>query len=206
MTNPLILRCDADVAGVASKERPEGSGTTAVRASRLPRIKSGVAPQHEGVWWLPPVAGRVRLILLTLLLCVSPAAYAVQPDEMLADPALEARAREISEGLRCLVCQNQSIDDSNAPLAHDLRLLVRERLKAGDSNDAVRKYLVARYGDFILLKPPFEVRTLILWLTPFAVLAIGALVALTRARRGETQGPALSGEEEAAVARILKQE
>ena len=76
---------------------------------------------------------------------------------MLADPVLEARAREISEGLRCLVCQNQSIDDSNAPLAHDLRVLVRERLKAGDSNDAVRKYLVARYGDFILLKPPFEV-------------------------------------------------
>ncbi len=151
------------------------------------------------------LGGLIRPILLMLAL-LSPAAYAVQPNEMLSDPALEARAREISEGLRCLVCQNQSIDDSNAPLAHDLRVLVRERLEAGDSNDAVRKYLVARYGDFILLKPPFATRTLVLWLTPFAVLAIGLLVAVLRARRGDARGAALSGEEEAAVARILEQE
>ena len=90
------------------------------------------------------------------------AGFAVQPDEQLADPALEARARDISGGLRCLVCQNQSIDDSDAPLARDLRILVRERLKAGDSDDEVRDYLVARYGDFVLLRPPFEVATLML--------------------------------------------
>ncbi len=206
MTNPLILRCNADVVGVASKEGPKRAGHASARASRLPRIKSGVAPQHVGGWWFPRTAGLASLFLLTLLLCFPPAAFAVQPDEMLADPVLEARAREISEGLRCLVCQNQSIDDLNAPFARDLRLLVRERLKAGDSDQAVREYLVARYGDFILLKPPFELSTLLLWLSPFAVLLIGGLVALLRARREVTRGAALSGEEEAAVARILRQE
>ncbi len=147
----------------------------------------------------------IRLAFLALLL-FSPSAFAVQPDEQLADPVLEARAREISEGLRCLVCQNQSIDDSNAPLARDLRLLVRERLEAGDSNDAVRNYLVARYGDFILLKPPFELSTLLLWLTPFCVLLIGALVAFTRFRRPAERKDALSGEEEEALARILRRQ
>ena len=105
----------------------------------------------------------------------------MQPDEQLADPALEARARDISGGLRCLVCQNQSIDDSDAPLARDLRLLVRERLTAGDSDDGVRDYLVARYGDFILLKPPFEMATLLLWLTPVA--GAGRRAASSRSRR-----------------------
>jgi cytochrome c-type biogenesis protein CcmH len=151
------------------------------------------------------LGGLIRLVLLALLLW-APAAYAVQPDEMLADPGLEARAREISEGLRCLVCQNQSIDDSNAPLARDLRLLVRERLKAGDSDESVRGYLVARYGDFILLKPPFAWRTLLLWLTPAIVLAAGGLAAFARTRRKEARREALSGEEEAALARILRQE
>ena len=135
----LILRCNADVVGVASEERPERAGIL----RRVPRGSPGssprVAPQHEGGWWFPRTAGLASLFLLTLLLCFPPAAFAVQPDEMLADPVLEARAREISEGLRCLVCQNQSIDDSNAPLARDLRLLVRERLKAGDSDEAVRE-------------------------------------------------------------------
>src|SRR4029079_782642 len=109
----------------------------------------GMVPRRSGLARpsMRRPGGLARSVLLTLLLCFSPAALAVQPDEVLTDPALEARAREISEGLRCLVCQNQSIDDSAAPLARDLRLLVRERLKAGDNDDGVRNYLVARYGD-----------------------------------------------------------
>jgi cytochrome c-type biogenesis protein CcmH len=93
---------------------------------------------------------------------------------MLKDPALEARARAISQELRCLVCQNQSIDDSNADLAHDLRMIVRERLKAGDSDRQVKAYLVARYGDFVLLDPPFKTKTLVLWLGPPLLLILGA--------------------------------
>ena len=111
-------------------------------------------------------------MLLALLL--SGTALAVEPSEMLKDPALEARARAISRELRCLVCQNQSIDDSNADLAHDLRMIVRERLSAGDSDAQVKAYLVARYGDFVLLDPPFEAKTLILWLGPALVLLLGA--------------------------------
>ncbi|MCB1509482.1 MAG: cytochrome c-type biogenesis protein CcmH [Hyphomicrobiaceae bacterium] len=100
---------------------------------------------------------------------------AVEPNELLKDPKLEARARHLSNGLRCLVCQNQSIDDSNAPLARDLRLLVRERLKAGDTDQQVMDYIVARYGEFVLLQPRFGWHTLVLWLTPLItlVLAIG---------------------------------
>ncbi|MGH6922210.1 MAG: cytochrome c-type biogenesis protein [Propylenella sp.] len=148
--------------------------------------------------------GAIRLAVLALVLSLSPA-IAVQPDEMLADPALEGRAREISAGLRCLVCQNQSIDDSNAPLARDLRILVRERLKAGDSNAEVKNYLVARYGDFILLRPRFAAYTLILWLTPLAVLLAGAAVALRRFRRPARVGETLSSEEEERLARILRE-
>ena len=128
----------------------------------------------------------------------------MQPDEQLADPTLEARAREISGGLRCLVCQNQSIDDLDAPLARDLRLLVRERLKAGDSDDAVRDYLVARYGDFILLKPPFEMATLLLWVTPLAVLGVGASWRPRDFRRPIAAGAKLSAGEEEKLARILR--
>jgi cytochrome c-type biogenesis protein CcmH len=150
------------------------------------------------------LGGFVRAALLGLLLLFSPSVFAVQPDEQLADPALEARARDISGGLRCLVCQNQSIDDSDAPLARDLRLLVRERLTAGDSNDQVRDYLVSRYGDFILLKPPFEMATLILWGTPIVVLVVGGVLAFgwTRRRRA-VPGASLSRDEEEALARIL---
>lgn len=113
------------------------------------------------------------------------AAVAVQPDEIMKDPVLEGRARALSKELRCMVCQNESIDDSNAPLAKDLRLLVRERLRAGDSDRQVLDFLVARYGDFVLLKPPFKRDTWLLWLTPPLVLAIGgaALVLLARRRR-----------------------
>ncbi|MBV5263150.1 cytochrome c-type biogenesis protein [Pinisolibacter aquiterrae] len=110
-------------------------------------------------------------------------AVAVQPDEMLKDPALEARARAISSELRCLVCQNQSIDDSDAPLAKDLRILVRERLTAGDDDAAVKNWLVARYGEFVLLRPRFEMRTAILWLAPFAVLLLGGVAAWRTLRR-----------------------
>jgi cytochrome c-type biogenesis protein CcmH len=115
-------------------------------------------------------------------------AKAVQPDEVLPDPALEARARAISEGLRCLVCQNQSIDDSEAPLARDLRLLVRERLKAGDSDQQVVDFIVSRYGEFVLLKPRFETHTLLLWLaTPAVFLAAILLIAGAYRRRKATE-------------------
>jgi cytochrome c-type biogenesis protein CcmH len=133
-------------------------------------------------------------------------AFAVQPDEQLADPVLESRAREISAGLRCLVCQNQSIDDSDAPLARDLRILVRERLQAGDSDAGVRDYLVARYGDFILLKPPFEAGTLLLWLTPILALGVGAFVAMRRFRREKPAADGLSEEEEMELARVMREQ
>jgi cytochrome c-type biogenesis protein CcmH len=146
-----------------------------------------------------------RLAFLFVLAWMS-AASAVQPDEQLPDPALEARAREISAGLRCLVCQNQSIDDSDAPLARDLRILVRQRLEAGDSDAMVRDYLVARYGDFILLKPPFEASTLFLWLTPLVVLGASAMVVAHRFRSAKPVATErLSDAEEQALSRALKQ-
>ena len=122
------------------------------------------------------------LILLTTLWLALPA-FAVNPDEMLSDPALEARARTISEGLRCLVCQNESIDDSDADLAHEIRVLVRQRLTAGDTDDQVRQYLVARYGEFVLLKPVFAWHTLILWVAAPGILVIGGVVLLVASRR-----------------------
>jgi len=132
------------------------------------------------------------VLFLAIALLATLPAHAVEPDEVLQDPALEARAREISEGLRCLVCQNQSIDDSGAPLAKDLRLLVRERLKAGDSNQQIVDFIVARYGEFVLLKPRFETHTLVLWLaTPAVFLAALLIIALAfRRRRAEAQNPA----------------
>lgn len=120
----------------------------------------------------------LRLLLsLLVLIAGANAVLAVEPDEVLKDAGLEARARGLSAELRCLVCQNQSIDDSNAPLAKDLRLIVRERLKAGDSDTQVKEFLVARYGDFVLLKPPFAAYTLILWVSPLLVLLAAAYVA-----------------------------
>jgi len=132
------------------------------------------------------------VLFLAIALLATLPAHAVEPDEVLQDPALETRAREISEGLRCLVCQNQSIDDSGAPLAKDLRLLVRERLKAGDSNQQIVDFIVARYGEFVLLKPRFETHTLVLWLaTPAVFLAAILIIALAfRRRRAEAQNPA----------------
>ena len=121
--------------------------------------------------------------MFVLLFAALPAQAAITPDEILPDPAMESRARGITKQLRCLVCQNQSIDDSNAPLARDLRLLVRERLKAGDSDAAALAYVVARYGDFVLLRPPVKATTWLLWFGPLALLIAAALFLWTRARR-----------------------
>lgn len=116
------------------------------------------------------------LLLLFALMMANPAHAATSPDEILGDPALEERARSLGKELRCLVCQNQSIDDSDAPLARDLRVIVRERLVEGDSDQQIRDYLVARYGDFVLLKPPFNLGTLALWGGPFVILLMGGVV------------------------------
>src|SRR5690554_3146198 len=142
--------------------------------------------------------------VLTLLLALTPAALAVQPDEMLQDPVLEARARALSANLRCMVCQNQSIDDSDADLARDLRILVRERLTAGDSDREVMDFVVARYGEFVLLKPAFSARNALLWATPLLLLMVGGGFMLLRAGQGRkppSTSP-LTPEEEARLAEL----
>jgi cytochrome c-type biogenesis protein CcmH len=151
----------------------------------------------------------LRVIALAILLLPAPSAWTVQPDEILADRALEARARELSRELRCMVCQNQSIDDSDAPLARDLRILVRERLQAGDSDRQVLDFLVARYGEFVLLKPRLSWRTALLWIAPILIL-LGGLVAIAAALRRRRTTPAaaapLAREEELRVKEILRQD
>lgn len=139
-----------------------------------------------------------------LLLAVTGPAQAVRPDEMLSDPGLEARAREVGRELRCLVCRNQSIDDSDADLAHDLRVLVRERIKAGDSDDRVIAYVRARYGDFVLLRPPLETGTLLLWGGPLLILVVGglAIARFYRTRREDPVAP-LSPDERRRLASVL---
>jgi cytochrome c-type biogenesis protein CcmH len=162
----------------------------------------------------------LRFLLFALALtAVSPAllpilspALAVQPDEVLADPVLEARARALSKELRCMVCQNQSIDDSDAPLARDLRILVRERIEAGDTDQRVIDFLVVRYGEFVLLKPRFSRHTALLWLGPATIVLIGALALGVAARRtrGRAFGPGsgqpqkLTPGEESRLAEILR--
>ena len=131
----------------------------------------------------------IRSLLVALALLGAVPAHAVQVDEILPDPALEARARAISHDLRCMVCQNQSIDDSEAPLARDLRLLVRERLKAGDSDGQVVDFMVARYGEFVLLKPRVNGHTAILWGAPLAILVAGFLAIGFSIRRRATASP-----------------
>ena len=143
-----------------------------------------------------------RFAILAAVMLVSAPVLAVQPDEVMKDPALEARARSLSEELRCLVCQNQSIDDSDAPLARDIRILIRQRIAQGESNETVRAYLVSRYGDFILLKPPFKPETLLLWLSPALVLGAGLGAALFARRRAPRSTPALSAEEEARLSSL----
>ena len=142
--------------GRASRANPHPNPPPVEEGRRAPATQSHVAPALRSK----------ALLLLALLAALAGPALAVQPDEVMKDPALEARARALSSELRCLVCQNELIDDSEAPLARDIRILIRERIGKGESNDAVRDYLVSRYGDFILLKPPFKPETLLLWLSP----------------------------------------
>jgi len=148
----------------------------------------------------------LRALLILALILASGAARAVNPDEVLPDPALEARARALSSELRCLVCQNESIDDSDAALAHDIRVLIRERIANGESNNAVRAFLVSRYGDFILLKPPFKPETLILWLSAPLALALGALAIVLARRRAPASTPPLTSEEEKRLGEIAGEE
>lgn len=147
------------------------------------------------------------LLPLLLLLLATPAAWAVQPDEMLDDPALEERARDISAGLRCLVCRNESIDDSNAALARDLRLLVRERLVAGDSDAEAVQYIVDRYGEYVLLKPRATGANMLLWLAGPLMLVLAAAIGLVyirrRARAREEDGAELSAEEARRLREIM---
>jgi cytochrome c-type biogenesis protein CcmH len=155
---------------------------------------------------------RVLLLSLACLVLAPVIAHAVQPDEIMADPTKEARARDLSRELRCMVCQNQSIDDSDAPLAKDLRILVRERIAAGDSNSQVIDYLVARYGEFVLLNPRFKLHTLLLWLLPPVALLGGALALWRYGRKrpgaatGAETAPPLSADERARLARLIDTE
>ena len=145
--------------------------------------------------------------LLLVLVLLAPPLWAVTPDERLADPALEARARAMSRELRCLVCRNESIDDSGAELARDVRLLLRERLVAGDTDVQAVGYLVARYGDFVLLRPPVRPATWLLWFGPFALLVVaaGGTVLALRRRAAGAGPPPLSAEEQARLERILRE-
>jgi cytochrome c-type biogenesis protein CcmH len=153
----------------------------------------------------------LRACAVLIALAAAAPAWAVQPDEMLSNPVLEARARAISKDLRCMVCQNESIDESNAPLAHDLRLLVRQRLLAGDSDRQIVDFLVSRYGQFILLKPPLSWNTIALWGAPPALLLIGlAMIIMVERRRAAaraaTESANLTAAEEARLAKILNGE
>ena len=147
---------------------------------------------------------RRLLVAGAAVLALAGPARAVTPDEQLQDPRLEARARALSQELRCVVCQNQSIDDSAAPLAHDLRVILRERIAAGDTDAQAKAYLVRRYGDFVLLRPPFQPDTWALWLGPLGVLALGgAGVALYMRGRARTPETPLSAADEAAAAQLM---
>jgi cytochrome c-type biogenesis protein CcmH len=149
----------------------------------------------------------MRRLVLTLVLFLSlpTLSFAVEPDEMLADPALEARARALSQTLRCMVCQNQSIEDSAAPLARDLRLIVREHIKQGESDKQIRDYLVARYGEFVLLNPRVNAHTILLWAVPGIILLAGAAsIALVFFRGNAPQPDPLSREEESKFAELLE--
>ena len=149
----------------------------------------------------------LRAALLACAIFSSPIVYAVEPDEILADKPQETRARALSSELRCLVCQNQSIDDSDAALAKDLRKLVRQRIEAGDSDEAVKAYLVSRYGEFVLLKPPVTGHTWLLWALPFLALGMGAMLVMRFAikPRPEDAAKLLDPDEQAKLERLLKE-
>ncbi|KAB1127254.1 cytochrome c-type biogenesis protein CcmH [Neorhizobium galegae] len=144
--------------------------------------------------------------MLFLALFAPLPAFAVNPDEVLSNPVLEQRARNLSAQLRCMVCQNQSIDDSNAELARDLRVLVRERLTNGDTDDQVIDYVVSRYGEFVLLKPRFSAKTMILWATPVLLLLVGgvAILVFVRTRPSQRTVASLTAEEQARIEELLK--
>ncbi len=156
------------------------------------------------------MSGMPKWLVAVLLFCALTPAQAVTPDEMLRDPALEARARVMGQELRCVVCQNQSIDDSNAPLAHDLRVRLRERLSAGDTDQQAMDYIVARYGNFVLLKPPMQLSTVLLWSGPglFMLLALFVFARYLRTRR-ETSildtAPPLTATEQSRVDALLNE-
>lgn len=146
----------------------------------------------------------MRKLILLLVLLASPA-FAVQPDEILSDPALEARAREITAVLRCVVCRNESVDDSNAEIARDIRLMVRERLVAGDTNDETVQYMVDRFGEFILLNPTTSGSNLVLWLSGPLLLLAGLGIAVTSLRRRRPATEPLSDDEETRLKQILNE-
>jgi cytochrome c-type biogenesis protein CcmH len=158
-------------------------------------------------WWLRSTLALGWLLPALVILATSRLAVAVEPNEMLPDPALEARAREISRELRCVVCQNESIDESDADLAHDLRVLVRERLASGDSDQQIVQFIVDRYGDFVLLRPPVKPATYLLWASPAILLLIAAgifTIYLRRHRSTSATAPPLTAEEQARVDALLK--
>ncbi len=165
------------------------------------------ANMRSGRWWTQTQSLflLLGLVLANLTVAVSPAA-AIDPGEMFADPAQEARARDIGRSLRCLVCQNQSIFDSNSGLAKDLRVLVRERMTAGDTDNEVLDFIAARYGDYVLLKPPMRSHTVVLWLAPLALGLFGAMLAFSyhRGRQRTQTTPRLSANERATARRILE--
>jgi len=183
------------IARAKTRRRKDATSAMLRRFRALLRI---FAPSREPSLYLA-IAGAALLFSLS-------AARAVEPDEMLKDPALEARARALTQELRCVVCQNQSVDDSDAPLARDIRILVRERIQNGDSVDEARAFIVARYGNYVLLKPPLEFDTLVLWFGPVLLLGAGLAFAwayVARLNRGGAPAPALSAAEEKAVQQIL---
>jgi cytochrome c-type biogenesis protein CcmH len=148
---------------------------------------------------------RLLLVPMILIALATQALAVLQPSEALSDPVLEERARKLSAGLRCMVCQNQSIDDSDAELARDLRVLVRERISAGESDQQVIDYVVSRYGEFVLLQPQFNIRNALLWGAPVLLLLTGGGFILAHSMRSRRRGPqALSSEEERRLAEILK--
>jgi cytochrome c-type biogenesis protein CcmH len=193
------------VSRAARRMRAPISEKRALRANLHPCLSpvgEGVPTSTTQSRVAPVSRGKLLLLLLPLVASLVGPALAVQPDEVMKDPALETRARALSGELRCLVCQNESIDDSQAPLARDIRVLIRERISKGESNDAVRAYLVSRYGDFILLKPPFKAETLLLWLSPVLTLGLGVAAALYARRRAPRRTLRLSDEEEARLAAL----
>lgn len=189
------------------RPNPQNSVTPAKAGVRLASCKR---VETLGVSLLPAFAGMTEVlrslcsVMLVICLLFTTPALAVQPDEILKDPALEARARAISAGLRCLVCQNQSIDDSDATVARDLRILIREQLMKNQSDDQVVAFVVERYGDYVLLKPRLTAKTMILWFTPFLVVLLGGFYLLRGRKTGASVHDQLSDTEKAELDAILR--